>query len=40
MIDFLQILELDKLRFFELTLFNFIKGNNDIHLKNFSMWLS
>jgi serine/threonine-protein kinase HipA len=28
---------LDKLRFFELTLFNFIIGNNDMHLKNFSM---
>ena len=31
---------LDKLRFFEITLFNFIIGNNDMHLKNFSMWLS
>lgn len=31
---------LDKLRFFELALFNFIIGNNDMHLKNFSMWLS
>ncbi len=31
---------LDKLRFFELTVFNFIIGNNDMHLKNFSMWLS
>ena len=31
---------LDKLRFFELTLFNFIIGNNDMHLKNFSMWQS
>ncbi|WP_428224849.1 HipA domain-containing protein [Flavobacterium sp.] len=31
---------LDKLRYFELTLFNFIIGNNDMHLKNFSMWLS
>lgn len=30
---------LDKLRFFELTLFNYIIGNNDMHLKNFSMWL-
>jgi serine/threonine-protein kinase HipA len=30
----------DKLRFFELTLFNFIIGNNDMHLKNFSMILS
>jgi serine/threonine-protein kinase HipA len=29
---------LDKLRFFELTVFNFIIGNNDMHLKNFSMW--
>jgi len=28
---------LDKLRFFELTLFNFLIGNNDMHLKNFSM---
>jgi serine/threonine-protein kinase HipA len=31
---------MDKLRFFELTLFNFIIGNNDMHLKNFSMLLS
>ena len=31
---------MDKLRFFELTLFNFIIGNNDMHLKNFSMGLS
>ncbi len=31
---------LDKLRFFELTVFNFIIGNNDMHLKNFSMWFS
>jgi len=31
---------MDKLRFFELTLFNFIIGNNDMHLKNFSMWQS
>ena len=31
---------MDKLRFFELTLFNFIIWNNDMHLKNFSMWLS
>jgi serine/threonine-protein kinase HipA len=31
---------MDKLRFFELALFNFIIGNNDMHLKNFSMWLS
>ena len=31
---------LDKVRFFELTVFNYIIGNNDMHLKNFSMWLS
>jgi serine/threonine-protein kinase HipA len=31
---------LDKLRFFELAVFNFIIGNNDMHLKNFSMWLT
>lgn len=31
---------MDKLRFFELSVFNFIIGNNDMHLKNFSMWLS
>lgn len=31
---------LDKLRFFELTIFNYIIGNNDMHLKNFSMFLS
>lgn len=30
---------LDKLRFFELTVFNYIIGNNDMHQKNFSMWL-
>lgn len=28
---------LDKLRFFELAVFNFLIGNNDMHLKNFSM---
>lgn len=28
---------LDKLRFFELTVFSFLTGNNDMHLKNFSM---
>jgi serine/threonine-protein kinase HipA len=28
---------LDKLFFFELTLFSFLIGNNDMHLKNFSM---
>lgn len=31
---------LDKLRFFELAVFNYIIGNNDMHLKNFSMWLT
>jgi len=31
---------LDKLRFFEATVFNYIIGNNDMHLKNFSMFLS
>jgi serine/threonine-protein kinase HipA len=31
---------LDKLRFFESTVFNYIIGNNDMHLKNYSMWLS
>ena len=31
---------MDKLHFFELSLFNFLTGNNDMHLKNFSMWLS
>jgi len=28
---------LDKLFFFELTIFSFLMGNNDMHLKNFSM---
>ncbi|OEK07894.1 phosphatidylinositol kinase [Flavivirga aquatica] len=28
---------LDKLYFFEITLFSFLTGNNDMHLKNFSM---
>lgn len=28
---------LDKLNFFELAIFSFITGNNDMHLKNFSM---
>ncbi|HEY8920739.1 MAG TPA: HipA domain-containing protein [Chitinophaga sp.] len=28
---------LDLLRFFELTVFSFLSGNNDMHLKNFSM---
>ncbi|SEJ06532.1 serine/threonine-protein kinase HipA [Cyclobacterium xiamenense] len=31
---------LDKLRFFEITVFNYIIGNNDMHLKNFSMLLT
>lgn len=31
---------LDKQRFFEVTVFNYIIGNNDMHLKNFSMYLS
>ncbi|NVM66907.1 serine/threonine-protein kinase HipA [Mucilaginibacter sp. SG538B] len=31
---------LDQLAFFELTLFCFISGNNDMHLKNFSMILN
>lgn len=30
----------DKLRFFESVVFNFIIGNNDMHLKNYSMFLS
>lgn len=30
----------DRLRFFEATVFNFVIGNNDMHLKNFSMLLS
>jgi serine/threonine-protein kinase HipA len=30
----------DKLRFFESTVFNYIIGNNDMHLKNHSMFLS
>lgn len=30
----------DKLRFFEVNAFNFVIGNNDMHLKNFSMFLS
>lgn len=30
----------DKLRFFEATVFNYVIGNNDMHLKNFSMFLS
>jgi serine/threonine-protein kinase HipA len=35
--DFSQNTLLDKLYFFELTLFSFLTGNNDMHLKNFSM---
>ncbi|HOY12108.1 MAG TPA: HipA domain-containing protein [Saprospiraceae bacterium] len=31
---------LDKLRFFESTVFNYIIGNNDMHLKNYSMFLT
>ena len=31
---------LDKLRFFESTVFNYVIGNNDMHLKNYSMFLS
>ncbi|SOE23137.1 serine/threonine-protein kinase HipA [Spirosomataceae bacterium TFI 002] len=31
---------LDKVRFFEATVFNYVIGNNDMHLKNFSMFLS
>ncbi len=31
---------LDKLYLFELTLFSYLTGNNDMHLKNFSMLLS
>lgn len=31
---------LDKFRFFEATVFNYIIGNNDMHLKNYSMFLS
>jgi len=31
---------LDKIYLFELTLFSFLTGNNDMHLKNFSMILS
>ena len=30
----------DKLRFFEVAVFNYIIGNNDMHLKNYSMILS
>jgi serine/threonine-protein kinase HipA len=31
---------LDKLRFFESAVFNFVIGNNDMHLKNYAMFLS
>lgn len=30
----------DQLRFFEITVFNYVIGNNDMHLKNFSMFHS
>lgn len=30
----------DKLRFFESAVFNYVIGNNDMHLKNYSMFLS
>jgi serine/threonine-protein kinase HipA len=30
----------DKLRFFESTIFNYVIGNNDMHLKNYSIFLS
>lgn len=30
----------DKMRFFESTVFNYVIGNNDMHLKNYSMYLS
>ncbi|MCH5719206.1 HipA domain-containing protein [Niabella hibiscisoli] len=30
---------MDKFRFFELAVFNYVIGNNDMHLKNFSMWM-
>lgn len=35
--DYSENTLLDKLYFFELTLFCFLTGNNDMHLKNFSM---
>ncbi len=31
---------MDKTRFFEVTVFNYVIGNNDMHLKNYSMFLS
>jgi serine/threonine-protein kinase HipA len=31
---------LDRLRFFESTVFNYVIGNSDMHLKNYSMFLS
>lgn len=31
---------MDKFRFFESTVFNYVIGNNDMHLKNYSMWRS
>jgi len=35
--DYAENTLLDKLRFFELTIFSYLSGNNDMHLKNFSM---
>lgn len=35
--DYAENTLLDKLRFFELAIFSFLTGNNDMHLKNFSM---
>jgi len=35
--SFSEHTQLDKLRFFELAVFSFLTGNNDMHLKNFSM---
>lgn len=34
---FSSLTGLDKLQLFEITLFSFLTGNNDMHLKNFSM---
>ncbi len=31
---------MDKVRFFEFTVFNYVIGNNDMHLKNYSMYQS
>jgi len=35
--DYAENTLLDKLRFFELTIFSYLTANNDMHLKNFSM---